>query len=53
MDITNEDAMIQAKQLREWLQMFEGAAKRNLIPQLGGCRLTISVCSQTIGKRND
>ena len=34
MDITNEDAMIQAKELREWLQMFEDAAKRTLIPTI-------------------
>ena len=34
MDITNADAMIQAKQLREWLQMFEDAAKRTLIPTI-------------------
>ena len=33
-DIINVNAMIQAKQQREWLQMFEGAAKRTLIPTI-------------------
>ena len=31
---SNVDAMVQAKQLREWLQMFEIAAKRTLLPTI-------------------